>query len=460
MAKKIRLSSENIFFTDKNPIPFNKFCGFFNETMIHNLAITSKFIKDKVFREGSLRIFIRNVESGIIPQKLVENIKIHFWPEEKTLASELALLPNITRLHLDKNLCEKIPEILINFKKLKSLRIENYPLQDDILSRLTQLESLEISDNDQITHASIGLLTSLQSLIFNNTVFIPRRFINLNEFKYSYPLTFNNSTFTSKWLINLRELKYLKIMNTYILFEDFCNLDNLDMLYLYNCTTNDEIFISCYNITHLILTDVHGITNSGFEKLVFLESLKIITESIEEDSLITDEIFKYLINLRELSLECVSYITGTGFCYLTNLTKLAINESRINYENLIYLKKLKSLAICNNNNSAVDVSYLTDLEELLLLNFSNENIIERRFSSLNLKLLILDRELVDMEIYSRMESLGTLMIFIECYNCCEYNTRYQMKKNIINDPRVSYSIGAILIDHIKEKFNNYHVPKI
>ncbi|OJU82145.1 MAG: hypothetical protein BGO10_04685 [Chlamydia sp. 32-24] len=295
---------------------------------------------------------------------------------------------------LQINNCQKITKsgysFLINLPYLKTLKIKNCQVNDEILNLLNKLENLvelKITGLHATTKpfSFISKLTNLQTLAFNFSisslqgigVLSKLQALELNGCKESNILNFNE-------LLSLKHLKYVDF--SYSLVDSnalsfLLNLPNLETLFLENCN----------NITGEIHSSL--IIQSNFKNISFKSCINMNDKFLESLS--------HILSLEKLNLSGCVKISDEGIHYLTklkNLTHLSLkNCIYLTYNTLKFLTLIPSLRTINLENcNNLSEEYLKQL--LLLPNLKEINL--RGCDKISDNFLIKNINLVEWHKYS------------------------------------------------------------
>lgn len=232
---------------------------------------------------------------------------------------ELFWARDVTSLNLSS--CEeKLPtNIFATFSNLKVLDIQycskSWRNFDEMLSHVTGLTELRVSDNHYVTDAGIGQLVHLQKLYIHNC-----------------------SLVTDKGLAPLTQLTELDLYNMYNLtddlFKSFVHLTDLKMTFggistagICNLKKLKKLFVmGCSRVS-----DCQGLQDLPLEKVHF------------SSCCIPDENMRYLSHVPVLSFYGVTYLGGSHFSQLTKTHTLSLFKLHLEEDMVESIAKMPNL---------------------------------------------------------------------------------------------------------------------
>jgi len=275
-------------------------------------------------------------------------------------------------------------ETLSHMEKVVSLDLSrNQSITDKSLGTLTYLRSLSLTQNKVITDDAITHLTNLQMLNLDKNQKITNDAISKGTSLISLSLVQNKAIQNQSLalLTNLTDLDISK--NKLIKDTTLRQLTNLRSL---SCMENELITdasIGC--LTKLHYLNCHkGITKKSIILLTGLNEL-----GMHGNKKITDATISTLTNLKKLCLEQTEKITEKSLHVLTNLELLSLQQNKIIQDPaLAGLTKLHSLDLCLNkvitDKGILHLSNLTALSLQQCQTISNEISQLTNLKSLNL----------------------------------------------------------------------------
>ena len=224
--------------------------------------------------------------------------------------SNLTGLTSLTHLGVYKNSGLQ-DEGLGAFTRLTSLFLQRTEVSDEALTLLTNLETLILCDNDNISGTTLCALPKLRNLfVTSHYKLIPEEvFRSLNKLD---ALTVKISIFTCRMITHLTSLRSLSIQAANI--------------------RESQTFASFLNLTRLVIKDnyqarpARGAFGNGLSVLTNLRVLKLNDHSV--GGVCTDDVLSCLSNLTTLCIYANNCITRSSLSTLTNLTKLKLPHDR------------------------------------------------------------------------------------------------------------------------------------
>ncbi|KAL9645151.1 hypothetical protein ABK040_002354 [Willaertia magna] len=335
-------------------------------------------------------------------------LNLIFKRNEIILKNQIPIYFNNLNYLIIKRCDEVSLEFLKHFINLKSLKLVNSSFfrNENFCNNLTNLEELYV---EKVDLNGIECLKNLNTLTVNNGIISKDNLINLQNltklslqnltvlpafFQYVSELKKLNILYlntihcknSENYLKNLQNLTELKIVGrTYLYFNSFLtNLTNLIKLECDEDNVTDDILKYLKNLKSLILNTGwrHGIDGTCFKDLKNLEYIKGGLNYLKEENL------QYLDNLTYLSGPSLN---GNCFSFLTKLKRLQFfTNKQFDDFNLQYLSSLSSLTVLGNNFNG---KYLFKLNNLTKLNIVDVdcNVKEKYlFKLINLKNLKLN----------------------------------------------------------------------
>ncbi|MEA5402281.1 leucine-rich repeat domain-containing protein [Arcicella sp. DC2W] len=315
-----------------------------------------------------------------------------------------------------------------------------------ILEKLTNLNSLDLSDNKITDIRFLEKLTSLKSLDLSDNQITDNRFFekltNLNSLDLS-----SNKIKSIRFLEKLTNLNSLTLINNQItdirILEKLTNLNFLDLRE--NQITDIQSLEKLTNLKSLDLSD-NLITDISFlEKLTNLNSLNLFNNQI-----INIGFLQKLINLNSLDLSGNQITDIQSLENLTNLKSLDLSRNQItDTQSLEKLTSLNSLDL--SNNQITDTQSLEKLTSLNSLDLSNNQITDtqslEKLTSLNT--LILSRnQITDIRSLEKLTNLNSLNL------SRNQITDFQVLEKLTNLNSLNLSRNQITDFQVLEKLTN------
>lgn len=190
--------------------------------------------------------------------------------------------------------------------------------------------------------------------------------------KAFYPIDkmiFYSFAFNESMLINITKI------DTLIIYEHSGN-------YLDTFTDNGCKYLGDSGIKTLICNYNTSITDIGIQYIDRIENLIIGGCSL------TNNCFKYLSNVRILSLTYASFQKDDGLQYLQNVRKLILSTNKISDNSLKYIPNVTYLQLYNiyqTNPITIDgIRYLSKLKKLLLIRFADIKLLNKSIEYIEL----------------------------------------------------------------------------
>jgi hypothetical protein len=289
---------------------------------------------------------------------LTNLIKLQCHTNDKITDLSIFKLKKLKYLSLDSN--HNIKYSVNNLSNLTYLNCNSYIYENNI-NKLSNLKSLIIEDNINITDNLFNNFNKLQTLICNITILTDNCFQYISNLKY---LECGISSFSISHISNLIFLHTLKlsIYTKIDNIESFKKLKNLTYLDCGNISIlTDEVLLSLPNLCHLTLIS-NLFTDNGISTLTNLISLHCsYNNNISNNSLY------YLYNLKCLNLGYNKKINDLGLQTLTNLTYLHCGTN----DNItdLSINKLHNLTYLHTgNNINISNKTISNLHKLKFLN--------------------------------------------------------------------------------------------
>jgi len=192
-----------------------------------------------------------------------------------------------------------------------------------------------------------------------------------NEFKkiYNYPYMIYIPGSIKNFIKSFPNFKFIDIhKRSGLLDDDFQLCNHIQKINMKSCDMSlitDNIFSHLTNLKELNLLECWK-TNTYSDKIFdYLSNLEKF--SINYNYVITDQGLQKLLNLKDLHIEDCFHISGDSLSYLTNLTKLDIyrikNLFDHNFKNLINLEELTITFI--HNITSDSIARLSKLRKLI-----------------------------------------------------------------------------------------------
>ncbi|MFD2523287.1 leucine-rich repeat domain-containing protein, partial [Emticicia soli] len=263
---------------------------------------------------------------------------------------DISFLQNLTQLQsldLSDNQIQDI-SFLQNLTQLQALDLSYTKIQDiSFLQNLTQLQSLNLSANQIQDYSFLQNLTQLQALYLSD-----------NQIQdYSF-------------LQNLTQLQSLDLSYTKI--QDYSFLQNLTQLKSLNLRDNQIQDISfLQNLTQLqaLYLNANQIQDYSFlQNLTQLQALYLSSNQIQD--------YSFLQNLTQLQSLDLSYTKIQDYSFLQNLTQLkSLNLHDNQIQDISFLQNLTQLQYLNlRDNQIQDINFLQNLTQLQYLNLRDNQI--------------------------------------------------------------------------------------
>jgi len=244
-----------------------------------------------------------------------------------------------------------------DFPKLKKLKCYNFPLKNEDINNLTNLEDLSLMHNNYITDDAFKKLNKIKKIFLYNTKVSPRVIQYFPVIECWFP---DSSPFTK----NLMTDDYFHELKKY--------LEKLKVMGLSDCKFLHDEDIADIKLEHLIISHNNNITINGLNK-------HLVNLDLSMNNIIKDNDLKSL-NLKYLNLSINNMITDNGLKYCKNLESLKLySNTKITNKGLSYLKNLQYLDLnmqrLENSNSNITNDGLKNLKTLLCLElYENKNI--------------------------------------------------------------------------------------
>ncbi|AYV82868.1 MAG: hypothetical protein Hyperionvirus3_14 [Hyperionvirus sp.] len=318
-------------------------------------------------------------------QALTQLEILHLFDAKKYYTDTINKLTNLKKL-----LCSHTTSRIINFQNntlsnltnLESLEMRFCDfLTDGVFDKMVKLNNLKIQTNENLTSTSISHLTGLTSLELTYTTKITN-----DVFKYLTNLQVlhieTNKHITHENLEHLTSLHSLTLIGNNSI-KNLKSIKNLTHLEIQNCVYDwsfitEEMVIDLTNLKSLYLGESE-ITDNCLNKLTNLTRLCLSSSHEEQDNeLITDFGIIPLTNLRYLELRDAVGISDKALIKLTNLTELDIMDdqfaSSIKFKNeQLVLKSLKTLRLHKGRiNFFWDKNFLVRTPSITSLDLSGE----------------------------------------------------------------------------------------
>jgi Leucine-rich repeat (LRR) protein len=230
----------------------------------------------------------------------------------------ISQLTNLKILYLHTSQITNGMKNLVNLTSL-SLHIDTDQIENDVLSNLSNLKTLDISGNNSITDIGLKNLTNLTSLKSNGNITSDsvKYLTNLKELNLE-----NNFLVSNLGIKNLFNLQHLNILNNKkITDEGISLLTNLTSINMKCCLSITNIGIkNLSNITQLNISQCPCITDEGIIGLTKLRKLVVTYKNK-----ITVDCIKQLSNLKH-KMKILTFINSNNGYEIEKLWKIIIHQ--------------------------------------------------------------------------------------------------------------------------------------
>jgi len=351
--------------------------------------------------------------------------------ELEKLSNSFSELIHLKKLYCgDENVFQKWKiedaSFLSGLTQLQSLDLRNNQITDiSFLSGLTQLQSLYLRNN-QITDISfLSSLTQLQSLYLRNNQITDISFLSSLTQLQSLNLSENQITDIS-FLSSLTRLQSLNLSSNQI--TDYSFLSGLTQLQSLNLSHNqitDYSFLS--GLTQLKSLDLSSnqITDISFlSGLTQLQSLYLINNQITDISFLSSLTQLQSLDLRNNQITDISFLSG-----FTQLQSLELSYNKIT--DISFLSDLTNLEELNlRNNQITDISFLNSLTNLVNLDLR-------------------DNQITDISFLLPLIEFGKMQLSLEEYG---FDSKIYLHNNPIQSPPIEIvkQGNEAVINHFKQ----------
>ncbi|AYV80736.1 MAG: hypothetical protein Harvfovirus5_40 [Harvfovirus sp.] len=323
-------------------IPAYAFIEFLNNRDLINLASSNHYFKLELYHKAKPFVHSNSPAHAIRILTFFKHAKLkissgELFDESKDIKP---LMNNIIEIHLDEHMLKLFDDIkLSELRNLTSLDIdEDFPIADIIIpSTIKQLTLDTLDQGKEIKSVLFTNLTSLDICYGFVTDSILAQLTKLTKLDIYDETPITNHGLSK--LINLKQLDLTDIQSDKITDEGICPLTNLTALFIHG--------------TRYISDDI------------FKHLQKLLELSITGDTIITDRGIYHCINLRSLTLYGPHIkITDITMQRLTNLTSLDISSLKLTDKALIGLEALVFLGSGDNEITDDACKHLTNIKSL------------------------------------------------------------------------------------------------
>lgn len=384
-----------------------------------------KVYYDKEFSGNKASVISLSISnSEVLPTDLLEykNLrKISFFLcsdlDLQTALPELLNLKNLIALEILVNNGNKLPDLLFDFKNLKSLAISGMSLKK-ISNKISNLNLLEELILGHPFSGGCGLKE------------LPKSIEKL-EYLTSLRLWGNGDLQIDDWFYSLEQLEKLELIHIdHSTSKLFGNLSNLKELEFGDNVTDLDGIENLTKLSKLFLWYNQGLIDIGdnFQKLDSLQHLRLyVNKRFNTDSALTQ--ISKLKNLEALVLEIDKEVTHTPKFPISGFNQL--EELRLNTDGLSGLDSI-----------LVGIKNYKNLKKLTIAGFDEKSLPDALFQLTNLQLL----ELQNMEIGSIPNDIGDLNIeSLKVWNI----PITSLPKGLLNSDHIEYVyLGRTKIENV------------